>query len=60
MPYIKLDTCPWCKGVGRMYLIGHKPLICPNCHGTGKGGDGGRKITDADHYWKKKNKFNVK
>lgn len=38
-----INRCDWCKGVGKIKLIGHNDLICLNCHGSGK--------VDGDKTW---------
>jgi hypothetical protein len=33
--------CIWCRGAGKIKLIGYGYKPCPNCHGSGEGKDGG-------------------
>lgn len=35
-------VCPWCRGAKKLLfkIVGIR--ICPNCHGTGYGPDGGK------------------
>jgi len=41
-----MKICLWCKG--RKFLrIDGKKITCLNCHGSGVGGDGGRKSTSV-------------
>jgi hypothetical protein len=44
--------CHWCKGRGTLHLSGYGVRVCLNCHGTGKGVDGGDKpISYARKPW---------
>ena len=45
-------SCTWCKGVGVLSLAKYGKVSCLNCHGTGKGKDGGdRPISYARKPW---------
>lgn len=50
--------CVWCRGLGKVGLKGHDPILCPNCKGSGRGSDGGQKnVTGLKRPYMLGNKF---
>jgi hypothetical protein len=50
--------CRWCKGIGKIKLIGKGWIPCLNCKGSKEGIDGGPTIQVGTKPWLKGNKHN--
>lgn len=58
---MKKNSCPWCDGSGRIYLVGKGLVNCFNCNGAGiADGDGGRRTSCAEKPWMAGNKFRTR